>query len=106
MCVCSWGCLSNCRAVCERVVLYYFLSAVTYPEVIGQGDQHAAVIQEAGQLAALIQLPVPGQEQRCLETHSTWTHTHTHTYGLSPEGEPHTHKLHPHVGNISEHVEE
>lgn len=41
-----------------------------HAKVIRQCNQHAAVIHEASQLTAIIQLPVSGEEQRCLETHS------------------------------------
>lgn len=45
--------------------------ALAYTEVVGQRDQHSAVVHEAGRLAAVVQLPVPGEEQWGLETHRT-----------------------------------
>lgn len=47
-----------------------------HSQVIGQRDQHAAVVHEAGELAAVAQLPVPGEEQWRLEAHGTCTHRH------------------------------
>lgn len=56
----------------------------THPQVKGQRDQHAAVVHEAGELAAVVQLPVPGEEQRRLEAHGTCTHRHRVPKSKSP----------------------
>lgn len=53
--------------------MYYVYVCVccAHAKVIGQSNQHSTVVHEAGQIAAFIQLPVSGEEQRCLETHRT-----------------------------------
>lgn len=59
--LCVYMCVS-CVCVCV---------GGAHTKVIGQSNQHSAVVHEAGQLAAVVQLPVPGEEQRRLETHGT-----------------------------------
>lgn len=59
-----------------QMTLCVCLGGGAHSQVIGQRDQHAAVVHEAGELTAVVQLPVPGEEQRRLEAHGTCTHRH------------------------------
>lgn len=56
---------------CTPVCVFCVRVCWPHAKVIGQCNQHSAVVHEAGQLAAIVQLPVSGEEQRRLETHRT-----------------------------------
>lgn len=46
----------------------------THMKVMGQCDQHSTVVHKAGQLAAIIQLPVSGEKHWRVKSYCTWGH--------------------------------